>query len=368
MSYALARKRGFIAIWLVLASAALGATSWIVTQPPAGLAVPAGGLPAAPALANGEAQARKISIASREGSLTVVRTQRGWVLAERGDYPVSPERTAALQKSLAGLRFKRPMTHDPAKLDRLSLGDPAMGGKGVVVQIEDARAAPLVDLVLGFEDRGIYGRERSSSQAWAIAGDLEPLSSPAVWISAPSSLRGEDFVRLDVAPAIGPAYTMLRDEQGALALGRPYSYRKIIEPSLAKGVLEAFRKPSPIDVQPAPAIEGAVIARVAASTIDGLRADAELIRDGQGVWIKVSAPRPGEGASDDLMRRVQEINAELAPWAFKLGKGAVEALTPPLTALTGLDAQALAPPRPVAPSTSPASAAAPAPAPSPSAQ
>lgn len=348
MAEALARTRSFTVLWLALATAGLGGAAWLVSRPAAGIVVPDGGIPAAPALAAGEAQARKIIISSPEGTYTVVRTPRGWVLSERGDYPVSPDKPAALQQTLANLRFERPMTRDPAKLERLSLGDPAMGGKGVVVQVEDERAAPLVDLVFGFEDRGVYARERNSSQAWAVAGDLAPLGSPALWLTGPVSLRGEAFARFDIAPSDGPGYALLSGE-GGYVLGRPYSWRRIVAPERASGVAQALQQLAPLDVQPAPAIGGAPQARLLAFTADGLRVDVELHREEGAFWAKVTAAAPTGEPPEDLQRRVQDINAEFAPWAFRLSPEAVGALQPSLSALTGIDASALAPPRPAAP-------------------
>jgi len=359
MAEALARKRGFAAMWLMASAVALSAAAWVTTRPAAGVAAPEGGLPAAPALAAGEAQARKISVSSREGAYTLVRSPRGWVLSERGDFPVSADKVAALQQAIAALRFERAMTRDPAKLDRLSLGDPAAGGRGVAVQIEDARAAPLVDLVFGFEERGLYARERGASQAWAVAGDLPALASPASWIAAPASLKAERFARIDLAPVEGPGYALVADETGGLALGRPYSWRRIVAPGLAAGVLQTLQSFTPQDVQPAPAIGGAPRARVVAYTADGLRVEADLHREGEAWWLKLSAPMPQGEVAEEVLARLRPINAELAPWAFRLTPEAAAALAPSLMDLTGAEARDLAPPpRPAAPA-GPAPSAAP---------
>lgn len=333
----LARRRRRRLLWLAGAAVAALGLAVLVSQPAAELRTQGGGGLAAPALASGQAQARRITITTTSSAFSVVRTPRGWVLPDRGDYPVKAEKVAALQQLLANLRLERPMTRDPAKLPRLNLGDPQAGGAGFQVQVQDEGAAYLVDLVLGVTDRGLYARKRGDTQAWAVRGEAPPTDAIADLLELrPIGLVAEDLVRLDIAPMSGPAYALLRDAPGApLQLGRPFSARRLQDAAMAEAPALALARLQPRDVAPAPSIGGAPAARLIANSVEGLVVQADIHRQDEAYWVKITSPGVAPGAAEAVAERQRSLNAEFAPWAFALSKEAAEALAPPLSMLTG---------------------------------
>lgn len=291
--------------------------------------------PVVPGLREAIGDGRRIIIQSAEASYRIECAQRGdacvWVMRDRGDYPVLSARLAQLTDGLAQLRFTRRMTNDPSKHNRLGVGDPRQGGRGVLVQIEDGRGALLVNLILGVEPSGLYVRRPDNDQTWAAAGDLPPLRDMASWLELrPLQIEPQALARVEISPAEGRPYVLARDGADA-----PW---RIASPALAalsqssvRAAAERLTLLSPTDVQPAPAIQGAPVAHVRALTFDGVAIEAELIVVEDRTWMKLVARAQApeqEGAA-------MEINNRAAPWAFALSRNEAAALALPLSALTG---------------------------------
>lgn len=334
MAASQSRKRAFWAGSLVVLSAVMAATAFQVSRPPPELAARNGGALAAPGLSTPAAKPRKIKVVAARGGYTLARTLRdGWVLEERGGYPVSDGAVAGLLAKAAELRLERALTRDPAKLDRLRLGDPERGGRGVLLQVQDERGAFLADLVLGYEPQGVYVRQRGAVQAWFTRGRLPDLSTPAMWIARPDVLASEQFVRLDVQPRVGPGYSLVRNAAGQTVMGPPFQVRRILDRVAAQSIWQTVQTFAPVDVAGAAAAAGPLLGRVLATTADGLVLRIELRALEAGSWLMISAAA-GEEPSPEAQARAGAINQAFGPWAFRLTPAATEAVLPALAALT----------------------------------
>jgi hypothetical protein len=276
---------------------------------------------------------QRIIITSADASYRIERAQRGeeavWVMRDRDDYPVLASRLAQLTEGLEGLRYTRRMTNDPSKHERLGVGDPREGGRGVLVQIEDGRGALLVNVILGVETNGLYVRRPDSDQTWAATGELPPLRNVAAWLQlTPLDMPADRLARVEIMPREGRAYILGRD-----STEMPW---RIASPSLAalaqssvNAAAEAITQVSPVDVRSAPAIQGVPFARVRATTFDGVTLDAELIESDGRPWLKLVA----RAAAPEQEPAALEINNRAAPWAYALDPTDAEGLAPPLGAL-----------------------------------
>ncbi|HRO02638.1 MAG TPA: DUF4340 domain-containing protein [Terricaulis sp.] len=289
--------------------------------------------PVLPGISESIASGQRIMITSAEASYRIERAQRGeesvWVMRDRGDYPVLATRLQQLTEGLSGLRYTRRMTNDSSKHARLGVDDPRQGGRGVLVQIEDGRGALLVNLILGVEPSGLYVRRPDDDQAWAAEGDLPPLRDIASWLDLrPLSLEPQTLARVEIVPSEGRAYILARD--GA---DQPWRIAAPALDPLSQSVLRAAAERitalGPIDVQPAPAIQGAVVARVRATTFDGVMLDAEIIDADQRRWVKLVA----RAGAPEQEAAALAINNRAAPWAYGLSAQEVQALAPPLSSL-----------------------------------
>lgn len=274
--------------------------------------------------------AQRIIITSAEATYRIEKTQRGWAMRDRDDYPVLANRLNQLTTGLQQLRYTRRMTSDPSKHERLGVGDPREGGGGVLVQIEDGRGALLVNLILGIEPGGgTYVRRPDQDQTWAARGELPPLRDIASWMELrPLDLAAERLQRVEISPAEGRAYILARDSADQ-------SWR-IASPALAAfaqssvaATAERLTQVSPVDVRTAPAIEGTASARVRALTFDGIAIEAEIIQSDGRPWLKLVA----RAIAPEQEAAALELNSRGAAWAYALSDLDAESLAPPLTSL-----------------------------------
>lgn len=289
--------------------------------------------PVLPGLSENIASGQRIIITSAEASYRIERAQRGdqtvWVMRDRGDYPVRAARLQQLTDGLRALRYTRRMTSDASKHERLGVGDPREGGRGVLLQIEDGRGALLVNLILGVEPTGLYVRRPDDAQTWAAAGDLPPLRDIAAWLDLrPLELDPATFARVEIMPAEGRAYILGRDSaEEAWRIAAPAL--NPLSPSVVRAAAERLTALAPRDVQPAPAIQGQARARVRASTFDGVTIDAEIIEAEGRPWVKLVA-RAGAPEQEEV---ALALNNRAAPWAYGLTELEAQALAPPLSSL-----------------------------------
>lgn len=287
--------------------------------------------PVIPDLAENIGDAQRIIVVSSDASYRIERTQDGWVMRDRGDFPVEASRLAQLTEGLEALQFRRRMSNDASRHERLGVTDPREGGRGVLLQIERGDGALLANLILGVEVGGAYARRPDEDQTWAVEGDLPPLRDVASWLDLrPLTVTANQLARVEVMPATGRAYILARD-----SAEQPW---RIAAPTLAAlaqstvtATAEHITQLQPVDVQPAPAIQGAPRARVRATTFDGVVIDAEIIAVEQRMWLKLVA----RGAEPAQETASLEINNRAAAWAYALGDLDVEQLTPPLARLIG---------------------------------
>jgi len=316
--------------WTILLAGVVTLLAWIaITIDADSLKRPRGSGPVVPGFAKTVANATLIVIQTRDATYRIARTDRGWALRDKGNYPVRRERLNQFAQGIAGLQYVRPMTRDFAKLDRLGLGDPAKGGEGVLVQVQNAQGAFLANLVLGIEPRGVYVRDPTKAQTWAVKGDLPPLKDPAAWLDlAPIAVDKTRIARVDVAPQSGPAFAVVRDEIGArdFHLAKPFDRYLVLTPAGVNAVGESIALLAPVDVAGAPAIGGVARARTIARTFDGLVIESELYEDRGRRWLKLVA----RGETPAAAAEAQAINVRAAAWAYGLSEADFRDFAPPL--------------------------------------
>lgn len=283
-----------------------------------------------PGLSDSIANAQRITVTSADASYRIERTQRGWAMRDRGDFPVLGARLAQLTEGLEQLRYVRRMTSDPAKHERLGVSDPRQGGRGVLVQVEDSRGAFLVNLILGVEPGGaLYVRRPDDPQTWAATGELPPLRDIAAWLNLrPLEIEPARIARVEISPAEGGAYILARQTpDAAFAMVSPA--RAALAASSLDATALRLSQISPTDVQPAPAIQGPPRARLRAVTFDGVALEGELIESDQRIWLKLVA----RAETPEQEAAALAINDRAAAWAYALSSVDAETLAPPLSRL-----------------------------------
>lgn len=288
--------------------------------------------PVIPGLEDSIAGAQRIVVTSGEAAYRIERTERGWAMRDRGDYPVLAARLQQLTDSLKQLQFERRMTSDPSKHERLGVTDPHQGGRGILVQIEDSRGALLVNLIFGVETTGTYVRRPDDDQTWAVRqgeAHLPPLRNVASWLDLrPLEMPPAQIARVEITPSAGRAYILGRDN-AEVGFGIVSPAVQPLAQSSVQEVAERIAQLSPIDVQPAPAIQGPAVARVRVTTFDGVMLDAELINSDNKTWVKLVA----RAVAPENEQAALAINNRVAGWAYALPPEEVAAFAPPLSDL-----------------------------------
>lgn len=288
--------------------------------------------PVVPGLADVVSGAQRITVTSADATYRIEKTEQGWAMRDRGDYPVLASRLQELTEGLEQLQFERRMTSDASKHERLGVTDPRQGGRGILVQVEDSRGALLVNLIFGVETSGTYVRRPDDDQTWAVRqGEthLPPLRNVASWLDLrPLDTPAAQIARVEITPSAGRAYILGRDSaQAGFAIVSPPV--QALAQSSVQEVAERITQLAPIDVQPAPAIQGPPVARVRVTTFDGVLLDAELINSDNKTWVKLVA----RAVAPENEPAALAINTRVAGWAYALSPEEVAAFAPPLSDL-----------------------------------
>lgn len=330
MTSGLAERRRARSLTLFLISGALVAIAAVtVAIESRGSSPSSSAGPVLPGIEETIGGAQRITVTSADATYRIERTQRGWAMRDRDDYPVLSSRLAQLTEGLEGLRYVRRMTSDASKHERLGVTDPRENGRGILLQIEDGRGALLVNLIVGVETAGTYVRRPDDAQTWSVEGELPPLRDAAAWLDLrPMTLAAERLARVEIMPAEGRAYVLARD-----SAEQPW---RIASPALAAlaqsavtATAERITQLQPTDVRTAPAIQGTPVARVRATTFDGIVIDAELIPSDSRVWVKLVA----RASTPEQEAAAVALNTPASDWAYALSDMDVEAFAPALARL-----------------------------------
>lgn len=287
--------------------------------------------PVVPGLEESIGRAQRIIVTSTEASYRIERTQRGWAMQDRGNFPVNAAALDRLTQGLQSLQYVRQMTSDPRRHERLGVGDPREGGRGILVQVEDGSRALLVDIILGVEPNGgTYVRRTGQDQVWSARGELPPLRSIASWLELqPLALDPANLARVEIVPPTGRPYTLAREAQGGeFQIVLPGRLAAVAQSSV-DNVAGRITALTPTDVTEAPAIQGTPRARVRAITFDGVLIDGELIDSDGKTWIKLVA----RAQSPEQEQAALEINNRSAAWAYALSTLDIDTLVAPLSTL-----------------------------------
>ncbi|HVY87567.1 MAG TPA: DUF4340 domain-containing protein [Hyphomonadaceae bacterium] len=275
-----------------------------------------------PGFAANAAKVQLVSVTTSEESYHLKSTPTGWVIPEKGSYPVDAEKVAELIRSLSTIAYARPMTRDDKKFDRIGLGDPGQGGTGALVEVGDGSGAAFAKLLIGYRDGKSYVRMPDDLQAWSVSGEpMPPLQRGARWLDLDiATVPADQIAEVQVRPQGGPTYRLLPEDATGqkFKLAPPYYARRLVTayaPTLTAAALSRF---SPVDVAPAPGIAaGAPLAEHITRTRSGVAIVVRSWKAGGKNWVTVDAA-VGEAASPAAVAQAQAINAHAAGWAFAL--------------------------------------------------
>jgi hypothetical protein len=327
------RKTLYILGGIAAASMALGVLAWM----PSGETLQRAevGRPVLPAFASKTDLISLIMVTTKEEAYHLVRNDDGWVLAEKGSYPVTDAKVQELTEALSHIAFGQPMTRDERKFDRIGLGDPTQDGTGALLDVGDGKGNSFAQLLVGQRDGRSYVRRPDDLQAWEVQGALiPPLQRATAWLDldvvrlAPNEIAGAD-----VRPGQGPAYRLEAAADGGFVLAPPHDRRQVIAALAPVIAAEALTRFSPVDVAPAAEIAvGAPVGSHVTQLNSGVAVVVQAWRARERGWVTISAATV-EGANAEASARAAEINAKAAAWAYGLTELDWSVFTTPLDAI-----------------------------------
>lgn len=206
------RERAAVRLWTVAALAAAAAFA-VAARDAAGSRTVAVTGPVAPDWDRRAGEADVIMVQSGDESFHVTRDPNGWIVPERGGYPVSQGAIARFDSAMRDMTIRAAKTRDPAKHARLELGDPGTDGAGVQVDVASVEGDVIATVILGKDGPdGFYVRRPADPQTYAVSGARPDIDAPSDWIDLDVlGVPRDAVVEAEVTPARGPGYTLARD-------------------------------------------------------------------------------------------------------------------------------------------------------------
>lgn len=236
------------------------------------------------------------------------RADGRWEVRERPGWPANEREISRALYRLAGARRIEAKTDDPARHARLGVEDVAAAdAKGAELRLSGG-GEPLA-VVIGNNHPGLggsYARVSGEARAWLLDEDLTPARDPVAWLDRRlADLPLARIERVRLAPAKGPAFALVRGEDGFTLEGRPASAMRNPDDGLATaGFADQLALDDVADDDGTPATQVATF--VAA---DGRELVVSAWRDQRGTWARLSLSLDEARATDWFTRAAEARRA-----------------------------------------------------------
>ncbi len=301
--------------------------------------------PAFPALRAAPDAVAKVTIQTKDGTITLIRTSpETWTSPDRFDYPAAGDKINKLVRQLNDMRLIEAKTASTERYERLEVEDMAEGASSRLIRLEDEGGKVLAEALIGKRlfrltgnaNSGTYIRRPGEDQSWLASGgfDLEP--EVEAWLDQiVVEIDREEVARVEIALADGEIYSVSREKAGdelqfdGLADGESLKAdASLIElASALTSVRHAGVKPE-ADVSWPDEKHVATI-----RSFDGLELLVELALIEDEPWATFSAVAgqlsDDAAAADQTRQRVEAINDKAAGWAYQVNQSLFQRLTKP---------------------------------------
>jgi hypothetical protein len=287
--------------------------------------------------------AAKIAIVSNKAQFTIAKTDKGWGIAEKSNYPVAFEKVKSLLVGLAELKLLEGKTSDPARYARLEVENPdGVDAKSRRIEVKTADDQVLASGVIGKRNPNLFGeggggtylRRGNDPQAWLAEGEVTIGAAPNDWLVRDIvNVSEEDVRRAVIRQPDGAQVVIHRGEKKQKDLtvdGVPAGRQ--VKQSDANGLAGGLWRLTFEDVKPASEVAFPEKLNTADyETFDGLRIHVDMTTVGKTVWGRFSASAEGAEGDDkkkeEVAKLAAEINARTTGWVYELSAGEGERLT-----------------------------------------
>ena len=305
------------------------------TQGQTGQMVVAPGTLVFPGLATKLQDAERVTITTKGRTLTLVRKDGIWGIAERGGYRAQQDRLRELLTGLTELRVTEQRTSDPEQYDRLGVGDPNKPTTTAqLVRVLGAQDRVIAELVVGHRrvrtagnvPESIYIRRVGEAQSWLAEGRLPVDADPQLWFEREiTNIRKEQVATIVSTRAEG----MLEfgKDGETLVLKAPAEQPKLDEYRV-EDVFRGLESLTLADVKPATEQPGEKVGSAIYTLTDGMTVTVTVFRADVDVWAQFQAAGEGEAKA-----KAEALNRRVAGWAYQLGSWKEKSFVPKLDEL-----------------------------------
>lgn len=241
----------------------------------------------------------EVTVAGADGSTTLARSESGWVVTDRHDYPADVGKLRQLVVALADATIVEAKTANPENHDRLGLVAPDEGGSGTRIVLAGDGFSHAV--ILGDTAQGDfrYARRAGEVQTYLVDRDPETPADPTEWLAADLVDIGADRVRrVSTTHADGETIVIEKETEEATNFvvrdvpeGRELSYAAV-----GNGIGAALASLELDDVRPA--AEGEPDTTTVFETFDGHTITARVTTTDDATWVAFAA-EPDVGGLND---------------------------------------------------------------------
>jgi hypothetical protein len=285
-----------------------------------------------PALATRLQEAERVTITTKGRTITLVRKDGIWGIAERGGYRAQQDRLRELLTGLTELRVTEARTSNPEQYDRLGVGDPNQPTTTAqLVRVLGPGDRLIAELIVGHRrvrtagnvPESIYIRRVGEAQSWLAEGRLPVDADPQLWVEREIT----NIRKAQVASVVTsrPEGTLEFGKEGeALVLRAPAEHPKLDEYRV-DDVFRALDSLTLTEVKPAAEQPGERVGSAVFTLTDGMTVTVTVFRADMDVWAQFQAAGEGEAKA-----KAEALNRRIAGWAYQVGSWKEKAFVPRL--------------------------------------
>jgi hypothetical protein len=285
------------------------------------------GAPLFPDLAAAATRIAKVELRQGDKTLTLVRGNDGWSLADHGDYPVKPEAVRNLLMHLARAELIEAKTRNKDRHALLELEDPAgKDAKSRLVRVSDAAGTTLAGAIIGKKRYDAFGASKGGSyvrrvddeQTWLASVEIDVPLAPRDWVQATLyDVPAAKITAVSVELPGEEALKITRDAADASKHALPVpAGKKLKDAGAADAVVRAVASVDLDDVRKASPAAGSEVGVVKIEADGGLTLTLRLRKQGEDHWVTVEAAGSGEEGkktAEAIAKRTQGFEFKIAP-------------------------------------------------------
>lgn len=288
----------------------------------------------------------EIQVRRGEHTVTLLRRDNRWLIAERGNFPADAGKIRALLLGVADLTIVESKTSNAELLSQLGLEDPAASGaQSTLITLKDAQGNALAAVVIGKDRPGKgsldrterYARRAESNQAWLVEGRINVDKRPPDWVSKTlTNLDNQRVKQVKIEHADGKEVLLLAKQSADSAdfqIIEPKTDKPLKAPFEINALANTFAHLSFEDVKPVAEVDFTKEPLYVATleTFDGLTLTLRTARVGEQTYGRLQAQGTAPAAADTQTVQTPSTDDEPAaadPSAAASGESAPSQITP----------------------------------------